>query len=335
MAIDDDRNTDVPTTPRPRRLRAAAIATVALAALAGGTAFLTDNLTNAFGPDSVCGGAVSADAVNDALGWGKVSDTMYGDGKTLKADGSSCVAKVSRGIFGDDRFVAVDLRKSSSLAPFAVDAGSQLFAASANGGSAGAVRDSSFAFALFPADCDSGQQATAKSRSSDAPGLARLAVSVANRAAEQQGCGKERLPAPHELTAAGTDRALDRNAVCGLPGLTMPDTPGGPAYRATVTPGTDPLWTCRIHSDTDPRSSITFTIGTDPRLVATPTGNPGPTLGRAQEVGTFEAVATCQGRPTRFRFTPDGLWDLVPDGTTTWKQFLAAGGKAIGCEPIL
>ncbi|MFD9686578.1 hypothetical protein ACFWXO_12540 [Kitasatospora sp. NPDC059088] len=335
MAINDDRKADVPGEPHPRRLRAAVIATVALAALTGGAAFLADNLTNAFGPDSLCGGAVSADAVNDALGWGKVSDTMYGDGKTLKADGSSCVAKVSRGVFGDDRFVAVDLRRSGNLTPFAVDAGSRLFAASANGGSAGAVRDSSFAFALFPADCESGQQATAKSVSSDAQGLARLAVSVANHAAEQQGCGKAPLPAPHELTPAGTDRALDRNAACGLPGLTMPDTPGGPAYRATVTSATDPLWTCLIHSDRDPRSSITFTIGTDPRLVAAPTGDPGPTLGRAQEVGTFEAVTTCQGRPTRFRFKPDGLWDLVPNGDETWKQFLVAGGKAIGCEPIL
>ncbi|MFE4355753.1 hypothetical protein [Kitasatospora sp. NPDC056800] len=319
-------------TTRPLRVQALVAVTGVVAVTAGAGFFLADNLTNMSGPDVVCDGAVSADEVNDALGWGKVSATMYGDGK-LDTPGASCAAMVSNGIFGNDRFAVIELPKAGDLARFKYDAESQLFAASANGGAAGAVHKSSYAFALLPKDCANGQRATVKSRSSDARKLAGLATAVAKRVAAQQGCGGAPLPAPRELTPAGTDRPLNRDAVCGLPGLTMPDTPGGPVYQETVTNATDPLWACRIHSDADLRSAITFSIGTDPRLVQPWTLDPGPAFGRAHWVGQHEVMATCQGRPTRFRFEVDGFRDLI--GKTTWEQFLTAGAKAIGCEPIL
>ncbi|MFI2611316.1 hypothetical protein [Kitasatospora sp. NPDC018619] len=319
-------------TTWPLRVRAVVAAVAVAAVTAGAGAALADNLTNAFGPDSVCGGAVSAGALNDALGWGKVSATTYGDGK-LDAPGASCVVTVDNGVFGNERVVVVELPTAGDLARFKVDAESQLFTAAANGGAAGAVHTSSYAFALLPEGCAKGQRATVKSGSSDASKLAGLATSVANRVAAQQGCGGAPLPAPSRLTAAGTDRPLDRDAVCGLPGLTVPATPGGPDYRETVTTASDPLWACSIRAVADRRSSITFVIDTDPRLVRPWTGDSEPAFGRAQWAGQNEVTATCQGKPTRFRFEADGFRDLI--GATTWEQFLTAGGRAIGCEPIL
>ncbi|MFJ6616787.1 hypothetical protein ACIQOW_04280 [Kitasatospora sp. NPDC091335] len=330
---DHDKESGDLGEPRSRRRRPrAGILAAVLATAVGGSLLLTVNLTNTFGPDSVCEGAVSADALNDALGWGRVSAKTYGDGK-LDTPGASCVATVSNGIFGNERIVVIELPKAGDLTRFKVDAESQLFTAAANGGAAGAVHKSSYAFALFPESCDKGQRATVKSASSDAPKLAGLATSVANRVAAQQGCGGTPLPAPGRLVPAGTDRPLNRGAVCGLPGLTMPDTPGGPAYQETVTTATDPLWACSIHSDADLRSSITFLIGTDTRLVQPWTLDSKPAFGRAQWVGQHEVTATCQGKPTRFRFEADGFRDLVDK--TTWERFLTAGGEAIGCEPIL
>ncbi|MFD5431270.1 hypothetical protein ACFWJ4_03680 [Kitasatospora sp. NPDC127067] len=323
-------------TTQGLRVRAAVAVVAVTVVAAGAGTFLVDNLTNAFGPDSVCGGAVSADLLNDALGPGKVSDQAFGDGH-LRNGSALCMAKVSSGVFGDERSVTVELRRNPDLSVVAQDSEARLFGASANGGASGAAFDYR-AWALLPQGCDSGQRVTVRADRGERPGagkLAALAVSTADRIAAQQGCGTSPMPAPHQLSPAGQDHDLDRNAVCGLPGVTVPETPGGPVFRETVTTTTDPLWTCLIHSDANPRSSITFTIGTEPRLLlpAPPKDEPG--VGRARWIKPGEMVATCQGRPTYFRMDLNGFWDLVPDSKTTWTQFVTAGGKAIGCEPIL
>ncbi|MFI9163340.1 hypothetical protein [Kitasatospora aureofaciens] len=323
-------------TTRGLRVRAVVTAVVSVAVAAGVGVFLTDNLTNTFGPDSVCEGAVSADALNDALGPGTVGEQKFGDGH-LRSGTAICMATVSYGMFGNNRSVTVELRKNSSLSVLADDTEARLFSASANGGAAGAAFDHR-AWALLPGDCDSGLRVTVRSSGGDRPGarkLAGLSVSTANRIAMQRRCGSSPVPAPHELSETGKERDLDPSATCGLPGLTVSATPQAPGLRETVTTATDPMWACRIHSNADPRSSATFTIGTDPRLLtpSAPDGEPG--FGRARWVEPGEMVVTCQGRPTYFRMDWSDFRDPVPDSDAAWKQFLTAGGRAIGCEPIM
>ncbi|MFJ4191132.1 hypothetical protein [Kitasatospora sp. NPDC089509] len=322
-------------TTWPLRLRAAVVVAVATAVVAGAGAFLANNLSNAFGPDSVCEGTVGSEALTGALGSGKTAGQEYGDGH-LSAGTALCRATVSRGIFGNDRSVTVELRRTTDLDLLADDPDARLFAASANGGAVGAASDHR-AWALLPEGCDDSVQVVVSS-DDDGPGsreLAGLSVSVANRIATQRACGTARIPAPHDLSKAGTEHALDRGAVCDLPGFTVPDVPGAPGLRETATTATDPLWTCRVDSDASPRSSVAFTIGTEPRLLAAdaPTNDPG--LGRARWVRPDEMVTTCQGEPVHFRLSWKGPQKLIPDSDEIWKQFLTAGGKAIGCEPIL
>lgn len=319
---------------RPRVRTALAVAAVT-AVVAGAGAFLTNNLSNAFGPDSVCGGAVSADALTAALGSGRVSEHTYGNGQ-LRSGTAFCVATVSRGILGNDRSVTVELRENTGLSTLGDDSGARLFAASANGGAAGAASDNR-AWALLPEGCADGPRVTVSS-GDDGPGaraLAELSVTVANRIAGQRTCGSTPMPAPHVLSEAGTDHDLDLNAVCGLPGFTLPDLPGNHGLRETATTATDPLWACRIHTGARPGPSVSFTIGTEPRLMAPAAPKDEPGLGRARWVGPEEMVTSCQGKPTVFRLSWDGAQKLIPNDDETWKQFLAAGGKAIGCEPIL
>ncbi len=326
-------------TTRALRARAAVVG-VALAVVAAGVgAFLVGNLSNAFGPGSVCEGAVSADALHDALGPGTVGEQKYGDG-SLHSGTAFCTATVSYGVFGNERSVTVELRKDtglSILADNADEAEARMFGASANGGAAGAAFDHR-AWALLPEDCGSGLRVAVRSGGSDRPGarkLAGLAVSAANRVAMQRACGKAPMPAPRELSEAGKEHDLDRNAVCGLPGLTLAEAPGSTGLRETVTTATDPLWACRIHSTGDPTSSAAFTIGTEPRLLTVGAPKDEPGLGRARWVEPGEMVTTCHGKPAYFRMSWDGIQKLVPDSDAAWKQFLTAGGRAIGCEPIV
>ncbi|MFE6501670.1 hypothetical protein [Kitasatospora sp. NPDC057738] len=305
----------------------------------GGWALLADNLTNRFGPDSVCDGAVSADALNDVLGSGKVSADPYkGD---VGRGTAQCRATVSHGIFGDDRRVVVALGESKDLFHFPADPGAQPFTASADGGAIGAVHGS-WAWALLPADCPNGLRVEVRAEGTaepDALNLARFAVSTANRVADQRSCGRTPLPAPHQLAQAGTEHELGGDAVCGLPGLTVDRSPGK-RYKEVVAAGSYPLWSCTITPMGDQEKTSALVIGTEPRLRA-PGGNKGtsPAFGRANWVGPIprdEIEVTCQGRPTYFRIQTLGQpGRLFGNSDETWTQFLTAGGKAIGCEPIL
>ncbi|MFJ6616786.1 hypothetical protein ACIQOW_04275 [Kitasatospora sp. NPDC091335] len=328
-------------TTWPLRVRAAvAVAGVAAVAAGAGT-FLAHNLTNAFGPDSVCEGTVSADALNDALGSGQVSGKMTGDGQL--GDGTSdCTATVSHGIFGNERHVVVAFRQAPDLGPYQTSSGARLFAASANGGASGAARDAS-AWALLPEGCGGGSQVEVTSLGDGGPGagkLSRLAVAAANGLAADKGCGKSPLPAPHELSRAGQEHDLDPASVCGLPGFAASAGAGGKSYKESVNTAFDPLWVCRISTDRG-STAISFSIATEPRVRGPlPEKDASPAFGRSRWAGVpitrREVVATCQGRPAYFRMDSDlTVREPLPGTDETWKQFLTAGGKAIGCEPIL
>ncbi|MGW3076275.1 hypothetical protein [Kitasatospora sp. NPDC001132] len=328
-------------TTWPLRVRAAVAVVGVAAVLAGAGAFLANNLTNAFGPGSVCEGAVSAAALNDALGPGTVGSEANGAWQS-PSGGAFCTATVSYGVFGNSRSVFVEVRQADDLGPYLADSGDRLFAASANGGASGAARDGR-AWALLPEECGNGLRVEVGSGSPggpDAEKLARLAVAAANGLAADKGCGKSPLPAPHELSRAGQEHGLDPASVCGLPGFTATGAVGGKGYKESVNTAFDPLWVCRISTDQG-RPAISFSIGTEPRVrgpVSEKTAS--PAFGRSRWAGSpmtdQEVVATCQGKPTYFRMDSDiTVQGPFPGTAETWQQFLTAGGRAIGCEPIL
>ncbi|MFD0276278.1 hypothetical protein ACFVHB_20580 [Kitasatospora sp. NPDC127111] len=327
-------------TTRGLRLRAAA---VIVAITAGVSGVLLYSLTNVLGPDTVCNGVVSADALHDALGPGRISEEDNNEPAPLRDSGSSCTAVVSTGVFGGHRSVLVGVRSDRNSAVFEAEAGARLFAASANGGSAGGVT-APVAWALLPEGCGTGglrARVDATKGGSVGDGeLARLAVATANGLAAQRGCTAPNLPAPGHLSAQGVKQELDADKVCGLPGLTVP---GGASaargYTQQVTTAFDPLWSCDVGLG---GTAATFAIGTEPRLRVPDADKDAPVaFGRAHwtmdlsSPNNDEVVVTCQGKPAYFKLRLLGNRTLFPDTTELWKQFLTAGGKAIGCEPIL
>ncbi|WP_405365894.1 hypothetical protein [Kitasatospora sp. NBC_00039] len=326
-------------TTRRLRLRAAAVIVAITAGLSG---VLLYSLTNVLGPETVCNGVVSADALHDAFGPGRISEE-HGEPAPLHDSGSSCTAVVSTGAFGGHRSVLVGVRSDRNTAVFEAEAGARLFAASANGGSAGGVTGP-VAWALLPEGCGTGglraRVDATKGGSVDDGELARFAVATANGIAAQLNCTQPKLPAPKSLSAPGAQQDLDSGNVCGLPGLTLP---GGPSaargLKQQATTAFAPLWSCDVGTSS---AAATFAIGTEPRLRAPDADKDTPeAFGRARWTMGFsspnndEVMTTCQGRPTYFKMRLLGNWNLFPDVTDLWKQFLTAGGKAIGCEPII
>ncbi|MFJ9446133.1 hypothetical protein ACIRRH_30375 [Kitasatospora sp. NPDC101235] len=318
---------------------ALAVAATAVGLGIGGWALLADDMTNRFGPDSVCDEVVSSRAVNDALGSGKVSAEPY-EGDVSRGT-AACIVTVAGGMFGDDRSLMVSLNQSKDVFHLPISPGARTFAASANGGAVGAVQGRE-AWALLPGGCPNGlwAQVTAYSgKEPDALKLARLAVSTADRMADHRGCGTAPLPALRELTPPAAERELDGDAVCGLPGISVYRAPDK-RYKEAVTAGSDPLWTCEITPEGEHESTSALVIATEPRLRPDATDrNTSPAFGRARWVGSLprdEIVVTCHGRPTYFRIgTIRHLGYLFSTSDEAWKQFLTAGGEAIGCEPIL
>ncbi|MFE7527757.1 hypothetical protein ACFU7Y_18870 [Kitasatospora sp. NPDC057542] len=318
---------------------AAAVTAVAVGLAIGGWALLRDDMTNAYGPQSVCEGMVSSRALNDALGSGKVSAEPYAG--SVSRGTAACTVTVAGGMFGDDRHVTVSLGQSKDVFHLPIASGARTFAASANGGAVGAVRGAE-AWALLPEGCPNGlwaQVAAYDGEQPDALKLARFAVSTADLIADRRGCGRTPLPAPHELAPAAAERELDGDAVCGLPGITVQRMPGK-RYREAVTAGSDPLWTCEITPEGEHEDTSSLVIAIEPRLRQDAAGqDTSPAFGRARWVGSIprdEIVVTCHGRPTYFRIgTIRQLGHLFPTSDEAWKQFLTAGGNAIGCEPIL
>ncbi|MFE4355754.1 hypothetical protein [Kitasatospora sp. NPDC056800] len=330
-------------TTRGLRVRAGVTVVAAVGLVAGlgvaGWALLADDMTNRFGPDSVCDEVVSSRAVNEALGSGKVSAEPY-EGNVSRGT-AVCTVQVAGGMFGDDRNIRVSLGESKDVFHLPIPPGARTFAASANGGAVGAVRGDE-AWALLPEGCPNGLWARVTAYSGKDPDplkLARLAVSAADRIADQRGCGKAPLPVLHELAPAATERELDGEAVCGLPGVSVQRSPDK-RYREAVTVGSDPLWSCEITPEDAHGSTSSLVIATESRLRPEATErDTRPAFGRARWVGSLprdEIVVTCHGRPVYFRIgTIRHLGHLFSTSDEAWKQFLTAGGQAIGCEPIL
>lgn len=328
-----------------RRAWLAPVAAVLSLALAGSAWFALNRLTNVGGPDSVCDGAASADLVHELLGPGRVSDATAGYEPARNSTGS-CTAIVRSGLFEtSEKTVWFTVVRGTDQGP------AEWAASNARLFPGGSVTPKT-AWSVLPEDCGMGVRAevdTAERGHDEA--RARLAVSFANAVAKARACGDQKLPAPKGLSAMGAETYPDWTNLCGLPGFAptrdpgIPDAPDVPdvpaAFRQQATTASDPIWSCTV---TDRSSSMTpqvFAITTEPRTTAVarhPHDNSG-SVGRAQLVAPGTLVATCRGKDVYFTVT--GGFDqsfrnrLFPDRDGLVRQFLTAGGKAIGCEPIL
>ncbi|MBD0695036.1 hypothetical protein BG452_18845 [Streptomyces sp. CBMA123] len=310
--------------------------------LAGVAGFAAYRQTNLGGPDTVCDGAATADQLHDAVGPGRISEYRSGFyDRTGVSTGNDCFATVSSGLFETkEREVRFTLKPNRD-GPSEFAAGdARLF----SGGSAGSVT-SRVAWALLPEGCPKGLRAEVRT---DVAGhdeaRARLAVAFANGAARNHSCADRTLPVPTGLSAKGSEAAPDWNNLCGLPGFAPARDPNVQwTYRQQVTTASAPFWTCSISRQSTSGLPQILAITTDPRSITVPPQPDNEPLGRARWVARGTLVATCQGRDVYF--TVDGGFEaalrgglgdyLFSDQNDLVRQFLTAGGKAIGCEPIL
>ncbi|MFJ6137604.1 hypothetical protein [Kitasatospora sp. NPDC092286] len=330
-------------TTRRLRLRAAA---VIVAITAGVSGVLLYNLTNVLGPDTVCGGAATADDLHAALGPGRISEEKdAGYSPTAYDRPNSCVATVSSGLFGkSERSASFSIGFNQNSVAYRPTPDARLF----SGASAGGVTPDR-AWALLPEGCTKGlftdiNVGKGGLDGDRAEGAARMAVAYANMVAKEKNCGGGKMPAPENLSAAGSLQPVDFGSVCGLPGMTAP--PLNPTtkdrYRQQATTAFGPVWSCSISDASDHRALASYTITTDPRVTGlNPEEARTEAYGRSRYITLLRenVVATCQGKTTYFHL--DWSYDpsvsgsgLLPD-ENLWKQFLTAGGKAIGCEPLI
>ncbi|WP_380284450.1 hypothetical protein [Kitasatospora purpeofusca] len=331
-------------TTRALRLRAAG---VLLAITAGVSGLLLFRFTNVLGPDSVCGGAASADAVHAALGPGRITEEKSrGYSPTAVGQAQYCSAKVSFGLFGDtEQSVSFGLSVSRSTGAESRP-GARLFA---ENGAVGAVTPGG-AWALLPEGCPTGLQASVGTGNDGedgdhAEGIARLAVEFAGFAAKDRNCGGT-PPAPKSLSPAGTEQPVDWNNLCGLPGMAVtkaPDADHDDWYRQQATTAFSPVWSCDVTDKPTGRPVASFVVITEPRVIDLPPEKERSTaFGRSTWTGNLseDVVTTCQGRRTYFHYESRPApalksQRLLPDTKAVWTQFLTASGKAIGCEPII
>ncbi|MEU3560913.1 hypothetical protein [Kitasatospora sp. NPDC006786] len=328
-------------TTRGLRLRATAVVVALSLVPVGAAGFAVYRLTNVGGPDSVCDGAATADQVHDLLGSGRIGERRRGFSATEESTGNSCTATVRSGLFETSekavRFTPVRNAKAGPGALAASDA--RLF----SGGSVGSVTPDD-AWAVLPEGCDKGVRAEVRA---DVQGhdetRARLAAAFADGLAKARACGNGALPMPTTLSEKGAETDPDWANLCGLPGFAPARNPEA-LWRMPqqVTTATAPIWSCRIGGDPRYDSRVQeFAITTEPRTTALARKeSTAPDLGRAQWVADGTLVTTCQGKDVFFTVTggiTSGLEKpfLFPDQKDLVRQFVTAGGKAIGCEPIL
>ncbi|MEU6970658.1 hypothetical protein AB0A71_23525 [Kitasatospora aureofaciens] len=328
-------------TTRRLRIRAAAWALAFSLIPVGAAGFALYRLTNVGGPGSVCDGAATADEVHDLLGSGRIREQKS---RNLSAAASdySCSASVETGLFGRaEKTVWFHLERDTKDGPGTLAASdARLF----SGDSAGSVTPG-MAWALLPEGCEKGLRTEVHSTEQGHDETrARLAVGFANAAAKAKRCADGTLPEPKSLSARGAETDPDWANLCGLPGFAPAKNPEA-RWRMPqqVTTASGPIWSCKIGGDPrrDSRTQV-FAITTDPRTTALTQkdGKEPPAVGRARWVADETLVVSCQGKDVFFTVS-GGYTDalekpfLFPDQKDLVQQFLTAGGRAIGCEPIM
>ncbi|MFJ9772288.1 hypothetical protein ACIRVF_13750 [Kitasatospora sp. NPDC101157] len=276
--------------------------------------------------------------MHDLLGPGRISEDKRGYSPTEDSAGNSCSVKVSSGLFDtSEKTVQFTVVLNSKDGPGTLAASdARLF----SGDSAGSVTPDA-AWAVLPAGCQKGVRAEVRTNEEGKDEVrAGLAVAFANGVARARSCGDRVLPVPKGLSAKGAETGPDWANLCGLPGFAPARNPEAPSgNRQQVTTGSAPIWSCTVGNGPTPDGwSKRFAITTDPRITALTVkdGKDPAGPGRARWVAGGTLVVTCQGKDVFFSLS--GGYEgpaLFPDNDDLVRQFLKAGGKAIGCEPIL
>ncbi|MFB7125593.1 hypothetical protein [Kitasatospora sp. NPDC056273] len=328
-------------TTRGLRVRLAVVLVAFSLVPVGAVGFGLYRLTNLGGPDSVCDGAVTADQVHHLLGSGRISESKGRYSATENYTGNTCTTRVTSGLFQTSTAVAqFTITHNTDDGPGALaSSDARLF----SGDSAGSVTPD-VAWAVLPEGCEKGVRAEVRtSETGQDETRARLAVALANDVAKARGCGNGVPPAPASLSEKGIDSDPDWVNLCGLPGFAPAKNPEA-RWRIPqqVTTATAPIWSCTIGGDPRRDSRVQqFAITTEPQTTALGRKNgTASDLGRAQWVAGGTLVTSCQGKDVFFTVTGGYSSQLekrylFPDQDDLVRQFLTAGGKAIGCEPIL
>lgn len=325
------------TTRRPRTRLATVLLAFSLV-LVGAVGFALHRLTNLGGPDSVCDGAVTADEVHDLLGSGRISEDKGRYSATKDFTGNSCSATVRSGLFGTSKKVAqFNIVLNTGDGPRALAApDARLF----SGDAAGSVTPD-VAWAVLPEGCTKGVRAEVfTSEKGHDEARARMAVAFANGVAKARSCAGREMPPPKNLPMKGVEGQPDWANLCGLSGFAPAKNPEAQSdVSQQVTTGFAPIWSCAIGTNPahDGRTKV-FAITTDPRTTALTQkdGKDPAGPGRARWVAGGTLVVTCHGKDVFFSL--GGGYEgpaLFPDNDDLVRKFLTAGGKAIGCEPIL
>ncbi|MGW3044657.1 hypothetical protein ACWC9T_32490 [Kitasatospora sp. NPDC001159] len=329
-------------TTRRLRVRLAVVVLALSLVPVGAVGFALYRLTNLGGPDSVCDGAVTADEVHDLLGSGRISEDKGGYSATKDFTGNSCSATVRSGLFEtSEKVVQFDIVLNTGDGPGTLAASdARLF----SGETAGSVTPD-VAWAVLPDGCQKGvHTAVFTSEKGHDEARAALAVTFANGVAKARSCGGRKLSPPKSLSAKGAETDPNWANLCGLPGFAPAKNPEAQwRMPQQVTTGFGPIWSCTIGGNPryDSRAQV-FAITTEPRTTALTQkdGEEPSAVGRARWVADGTLVTTCQGKDVFFTVNggyANGLEKpfLFPDQKDLVRQFLATGGKAIGCEPIL
>ncbi|MFD8707044.1 hypothetical protein ACFV1W_31375 [Kitasatospora sp. NPDC059648] len=329
-------------TTRRLRIRLAVVLLAFSLVPVGAVGFVLYRMTNLGGPDSVCDGAATADQVHDLLGPGRITEDKRGYSPTADFTGNSCSATVRSGLFEtSEKVVQFDILLNTGDGPGTLAASdARLF----SGETAGSVTPDA-AWAVLPEGCQKGVRTEVyTSEKGHDEARAALAVTFANGVAKARSCGGRKLSPPKSLSAKGAETDPDWANLCGLPGFAPAKNPEAQWHMPQqVTTAFGPIWSCTIGGNPryDSRAQV-FAITTEPRTTALPQkdGKESSDVGRARWVAGGTLVATCQGKDVFFTVNGGYANDLekpflFPDQKDLVRQFLAAGGKAIGCEPIL
>ncbi|MDQ0311251.1 hypothetical protein J2S46_005807 [Kitasatospora herbaricolor] len=276
------------------RRRTAWIALAAVLAVSAG-ALLTWRLTNVFGPDRLCGGAVSRADAQQVLGEGRITES----GSTARAGDPtvSCTITARTGLGGTAR-ARVTLRTERAVSPGidkqvrTVPQMSQL-----EGGRPGSFSNRT-GWVLLPAGCvlpvpkddplplksrgdadvlwadvwfSPDDVLPEKRRAEEQPdtaartALARVADGMAAAAGRQAGCGTPAAPAGDRLgDPGGQARASEDGKACGLPGLSLGSTAGRTTpLRERVSSEGAPVWICGVEDGHLVSPVLSFTVTAD------------------------------------------------------------------------
>ncbi|MFE3829057.1 hypothetical protein [Streptomyces sp. NPDC059092] len=262
--------------PRSRRAKWSAVAVPAVLVLAGGL-FLTFN-TNAFGPERVCHGKLSADDVQRAFpGTGRLTGEDAGQARSCTVERTAVGPGTT-----DVRF---SLEVSSESAAFPFERGTWAMSASDDivAGALPGVTDERSGWLLLPSSCTAlaapaapGDRTVLRARvwsgAAEPTALARLLTTAAASWTAESDCRPKSTEGPGDVLPASTVSATDLDEVCALPGFRLAKTTGpkGQSVQERTSGDLDSAWFCDLSFTGDERNGpfTRLAVVKDPELAA-------------------------------------------------------------------